>query len=118
VVAFSALITGCATPPQPPLSVSKELLSSKAAKVGVAMTALPKVDTDFPGAGCLLCLAAASMANQSLTKHVQTLTAEDLAGVKVDMVKLLRSKGLDAVAIDEPLDVRNLPDLSSKELNF
>jgi len=118
LLAASALFAGCATPPQPPLAVSKDLLSSKATKVGVAMTPLPQVDTAFPGAACLLCMAAASVANSALTTHVKTWTPEDLPGLKADMAKLLRSKGLDATVIDEPLDLKSLPDASSKEPNF
>jgi hypothetical protein len=118
LLVVSALLGGCATKPQSSVPLSSELLSSKSAKIGVAMTALPKVDTAFPGAGCLLCMAAASLANQSLTAHFQTLPQDDLARLKADMVKALRAKGLDASAIDEPLDLKNLPSLSSSQPNF
>jgi hypothetical protein len=118
LVMASALLGGCASTPQFPVALSKEVLAVKTTKVGVAMTALPKVDTQFPGAGCLLCLAAASIANQSLTAHVQTLTPEDLPQLKTEVAKLLRAKGLDAIVIDEPLNVRGLPDFSAKEPNF
>lgn len=118
LVAIASLLGGCASVPQPPLPVAKELLASKTTKVGVAMTALPKVDTAFPGAGCLLCMAAASIANNSLTSHVQTLTVEDLPQLKGQLVKSLRAKGLNAVAIDDPLDLKNLPSFSAKAPNF
>jgi hypothetical protein len=118
VVAISALLAGCAGTPQLPVPVSKDLLASKATRVGVAMAPLPKVDTDFPGAGCLLCLAAASMANHSLTAHIQTLSHEDLPQLKNDIAKMLRAKGMEAKVIDEPLDVKALPSFSSKETNF
>lgn len=118
LVAITTFLGGCASAPQLPLPVSKEVMSAKTAKVGVAMTALPKVDTQFPGAGCLLCLAAASLANNALTAHVQTLPYEDLPQLKDQVAKALRGKGLDARAIDEPLDLKNLPSFSSKEPNF
>ncbi|HJV61575.1 MAG TPA: hypothetical protein VJ743_11560 [Albitalea sp.] len=115
---LSALLGGCASAPQLPVSLSKDAIASKTAKVGVAMTALPKVDTEFPGAGCLLCLAAASVANQSLTAHVQTLQPEDLAALKGDVAQLLRKRGVDVTVIGEPLDLKSLPSFSSKEPNF
>jgi len=118
LVAVTALLGGCASAPQLPVPVSKELLASKTTTVGVVMTPLPKVDTEFPGAGCLLCLAAASMTNNSLTTHVKTLTHEDLPKLKNDVAKLLTAKGMAASVIDEPLDVKNLPSFSAKEPNF
>jgi hypothetical protein len=117
LVSVCALLAGCAGTPQLPMSVSKDLLASKT-RIGVVMTPLPKVDTEFPGAGCLLCMAAASLANRSLTVHVQTLTHEDLPKLKDDVAKLLQAKGLEAHVIAEPLDVKNLPSFGSKQPNF
>jgi hypothetical protein len=118
LLTLAALLGGCAGTPQAPVPISKELLSSKTVKVGVAMSILPKVDTEFPGAGCLLCLATASLANQSLSAHVRTLSSDELAPLKDEVAKLLRGQGMEAKAIDEPLDVKKLPGFSSKEPNF
>lgn len=117
LLSASLFLVGCATPPQPPLSVRSEALAAKP-KMGVAMSPLPKVDTEFPGAGCLLCLAAASMANQSLTAYVKTLSGEDLKQVKNDLADRLRAKGLDVVVIDEPVDLTKLPEVSTVQTNF
>ncbi|RLJ40107.1 hypothetical protein [Acidovorax sp. 106] len=114
---LSTLVVGCATSPQQPLPVSPDLATS-GGRIAVAMTSLPKVDTQFPGASCLLCLAAASMNHQTLTKHVQTLSYEDLPQLKERIVKLLEAKGMHAVAIAEPLDIKSLPSASSKEPNI
>lgn len=116
-LALAALVSGCASPPQPPVAVSEALMSSKTTKVGVAMAPLPKVDTEFPGAGCLLCLATASLANQSLTAHVQTLPHEDLPALKGALAKLLATKGLDARVIDEPLLLKDLPSSGATQPN-
>ncbi|MFM2068402.1 MAG: hypothetical protein RLZZ584_3311 [Pseudomonadota bacterium] len=102
------LLGGCAAPPIKPIELSDSVYAAKSARVGVVLGQLPKVDTQFPGAGCLLCLAAASVANSKLTAHVQTLGAEDLPKVKDDLVKRLRARGLDAVAIDTPIDIEKL----------
>lgn len=115
---FAIALGGCVTAPQLPVQISKDSLASKTTKVGVAMTPLPKVDTQFPGAGCLLCIAAASVANQSLTNHIQTLSYEDLPELKNEMAKLLRNTGVETKVIDEPLTLDKLPSFSSKEPNF
>jgi hypothetical protein len=79
---------------------------------------LPKVDTAFPGAGCLLCYAAASMANSSLTTHTQTLTADELAAVTNDLATLLRKKGMEVSALDAKTSFKELPDTAGTPLNF
>jgi len=114
---MSSILVGCAAPPQLPVAVRSEALAAKP-RIGVAMTALPKTDTAFPGADCLLCLAAASVANSSLTSHVQTLKTDDVAPVKADVAELLRAKGLDVVVIDEAIDLKTLPAVSSVQQNF
>ena len=100
-LALSAL-GGCASAPQQPISMSAGALSS-AGRVGVVMTALPKVDTEFPGAGCLLCMAVASATNSTLTGHVRTLTHEDLPELKKQAAAAITKKGATAVVIDEEL---------------
>ncbi|NTV10506.1 MAG: hypothetical protein HGA47_06990 [Zoogloea sp.] len=82
------------------------------------MTALPKPDTQFPGAGCLMCLAAASIANSSLTAHVKTLSHEDLPQLKSEVASLLRNRGADVVVIDEELKLDTLSDYGSKGPNI
>lgn len=78
------------------------------------MTALPKVDTQFPGADCLLCLAAASIANASLTKYTHTLTTEDLPKLKNQLADLLQKKGIEVVVIEESLNVSSFSDFGTK----
>jgi len=107
--ASAFILSGCATPPQQEIALSKASLQSPATRIGVAMSPLPKVDTSFPGAGCLLCLAAASVANSKLTTHTQTLPADDIARVKTDVADLLRKKGYTPVVIAEPVKVGDLP---------
>src|SRR5437764_8421132 len=102
-------LAGCATPPQQPITLSTTALQSQSTRIGVAMSPLPKVDTEFPGAGCLLCLAAAAVANNKLTTHTQTLPADDVARLKTDVADLLRKKGYTPIVIADPLDVSALP---------
>ena len=101
--------TGCGTVPhQDPVLLSANTLTASAGRVGVIMTPLPKVDTNFPGAGCLLCYAAAAAMNSTLTDYVRTLPYEDLPKLKSDIAGLLRKKGADVVVIEEDLDIKIL----------
>jgi hypothetical protein len=110
-------LAGCATPPQPPVTLADAALQSSKAKVGVAMTALPQVDTHLPGAGCLLCMAAASIANQALTTHAKTLPLEDLPKLKEEIAGLLRKKGVDAVVVAEDVNVEALSSYDRQAAN-
>ena len=112
-----ALLTGCASKPQLPVSIADGALKADAGRIGVAMTAVPKVDTQFPGAGCLLCLAAASAMNSSLTDHVRTLPPEDVAGLKDRAAALIKAKGATPVVFPDPLQAQALPDFSGTEPN-
>jgi hypothetical protein len=118
VVAIAIALAGCASPPQNPVQLGATTLTTKTTRVGVAMSALPKVDTHLPGAGCLLCLAAASLANSTLTAHTRTLPYEELPKLKVDVAELLRKKGIDVTVIAEDLDTSKLPDHSAKGENI
>jgi hypothetical protein len=103
------LLTGCAsTPPQNPIDLTGSSIDAKAGRVGVVMTPLPKVDTQFPGAGCLLCLATASLANSALTAHTQTLPYEDLPKLRSEVAEALRKKGTDAIVVADDIKVDGL----------
>ncbi|MGZ3158474.1 MAG: hypothetical protein ACXU7H_05265 [Burkholderiaceae bacterium] len=118
ITAFAILLSGCVTPPQTPIGLKQDALSSKTTRIGVAMTTLPKTDTHLPGAGCLLCLAAASMANSTLTTYTQTLPQEDIISLKNDVANALRKKGMDVTVIPESITLDSLPDFSNKGPNI
>jgi len=82
------------------------------------MTTLPKVDTEFPGAGCLLCLAAAAAANSSLTAHANTLPYEDLPKLKNVVADSIRKKNTDVIVIPEDLKVSELTDYGTAGPNI
>lgn len=110
-------MVGCATVPQEPVQFNAATPLT-GARVGVVMSTMPQVDTHLPGASCLLCLAAASVANASLTSHAKTLTPEDLPQLKDQVAAALRKKGADAVVIAEPLDLKTVPDAANKGPNL
>lgn len=107
-------VSGCATTQQKQLNLSEENTSYKNVRIGVVMTQLPKVEMQYPGAGCLLCLAAASVTNSSLSKYTESLPREEVLGIKNDVAGKLRAKGADVIVIDEDLTLKSLPDWTSK----
>lgn len=102
------VLSGCAGTPQPNVELAPGVLSAQSGRLGIAMTTLPKVDTAFPGADCLLCLATASLANTTLSSYTQTLPTEDLTQLKQEVAVLIRKKGTDVTIIDESLSLENL----------
>jgi hypothetical protein len=118
LTAVAIFTGGCASVPQAPVSLSHDAIGSQAGRIGVAMTALPKVDTQFPGASCLLCMGAAALANSSLTSYTQKLSYEDLPKLKQEVANLLRKKNADVTVIDEELNVKALDDFGTKGPNI
>ena len=118
-LAFALALGGCATVSQAPVAFSPHAttVEGKPGRIGIAMTAMPKVGTELPGANCLLCLAAASLANSSLSNYSKTLPYEDLGRLKEDAAELLRGKGLDVVVIPEALNIAALPKNKTKAPN-
>ncbi|MCE3608273.1 hypothetical protein LXA47_32410 [Massilia sp. P8910] len=109
LVASIAILTGCMTPPQTPVALAPQAFVAPANNYGVFMTTLPVVDTQFPGADCLLCMAAASMMNSSLTSHVKTLPYEELPQLPAQVATVLKQRGANVTMI-EKLDFAALPD--------
>lgn len=116
LAAAAIFLGGCATPPQQRIELADNYFVSgkaKQGKIGVVMVELPKPDTAFPGANCLLCLGVANGMHSSLNKEVQTFSTTELQPLPRDVVALLKKQGLDAVLIDEPLKIEALPDLNA-----
>lgn len=106
-------LSGCVTPPQQFVQLDPKILVAKTGAMGVAMTVLPPVDTYFPGAGCLLCMAAASATNSTLTTHAQTLPRDDLSKIKNNVADLLRNKGVIVKVIEEDINMESLADVNN-----
>lgn len=105
------LLSGCSSlPAQTNVSADPQLWKAKQ-KIGVYVSPIPKITTSYPGAVCLLCYAAASMANSSLTKQVETYQAKQLEKTKDNIVSLLKAKGVDVVVIDTLVKEDKLPKL-------
>lgn len=111
----AGLTAGCAEAPVASVQLAPDAINKESGRIGVVMSAIPKVTTNFPGASCLLCLATASMSNSALTKHTETLGAEDLPKVKDAVAALLRKKDPQVVALPDNIDVQKLRDYGGKE---
>lgn len=112
------MLGGCAVTPQAAVPLAPEIVGASSTRFGVAMSPMPKVNTSFPGASCLLCMAAVEIANAGLTKHIQQLPSDDLQQLKTDAVQALVAHGAQTKAIAEPLDVSKLPAAKSKGPNI
>lgn len=111
------IFTGCAVTPQGPVEISSDFFQSDELSVGVVMTEMPKLNVHLPGAGCLLCIGVAEAANSDLSKHVDTLNADDLANLKEEVSEKLNMASVKNVVLETPINVRKLPKNSSKEVN-
>lgn len=109
-IAVAVSLAACQTVPQNPITLTKETLAAQKGRVAVAIR-LPKPDLYLPGAGCLLCMAAANIANSSLNAYSQTLKTDEMLQIKTEIVELMRNEGIDAVALDGQIDLDKLPDL-------
>lgn len=111
VVLFFA---GCAVAPQNPVPMQANFWNGAAPKkIGVVMTKVPELQMTYPGAGCLLCLAAAAATNSTLSNYVETLSDENLPALKDELANRLKGKGIESVVIAEPVDLSKLPKYKS-----
>ena len=110
-------LSGCAGTPQQNLELAPGVLSAQSGRLGIVMTTMPKVDTTFPGADCLLCMATASLANTTLTSYTQTLPTGDLTKLKQEVADLMRKKGINVTIIEESINLENLPKWSIEAPN-
>jgi hypothetical protein len=119
VVALATLLlVGCATPPQAPIDLSDGFFAARSQRIGVAVSEIPQPATVFPGAGCLLCLAAASLAHSSLTDAVNAWKTDELRPLQGELVALLKARGQNVVAIEQPLKLQELPDRDGAQPNY
>ena len=115
VLSMLMLLTACATPPQKTIDLDEGYLQAGSKRVGVVLTKVPELDVYIAGADCLLCILAAEAANSSLSAHIETLAPDDFRLIESELVQKLTAKGVNVVAIDGGVDLKTLPELSSKE---
>ena len=108
LIAIAIGAAGCAGMPPQPIELRTGLLGTESGTIGIAISKLPTVDTSFPGASCLLCLAFAAGANSTLTKHTRTLPYEGLDKLGESVAEALRKKGVKVTLIPETIALNTL----------
>jgi len=73
------------------------------------------VGMSFPGADCLLCIAAAALNHTDLRAHVGKLPLEDLPKLKQMLAEKLARRGIKVKVIDEPLKIGDIPKVSTED---
>ena len=117
VASFLFLLSGCATAPQTAVALAKDTFATPGTRVGIVVTKLPVVNTFFPGADCLLCLAAAELNHGQMSTHVKTLPYESLPEVKGEIAALLKQKGHSVVMI-EAVDLSKMSEFKHDGKSF
>lgn len=112
-----ALLSGCAGTPQPPVVPDQAFWQQPSKRVGLVVTEIPEPNVYLPGASCLLCIAAAEMANSSLSSHTEKLSVDDVKHIGSDVEHLLESRDIQVVKIAEKLDLSDLPKYKSEVPN-
>lgn len=115
---FAVLVSGCASRPQEAVRILDTALTERSTRVGVAIAQLPQPDTSFPGASCLLCIAAASAANSALTTHTRTLSTDEFKEVKKLLADRVAKRGASVEVIDTDINLADLPDNDAKGPNI
>ena len=81
------------------------------------MSNIPELDVHLPGANCLLCVAAAELANTKLSNHTKTLDHDNYPQILTTLSQLIEENGAEGVIINTPLNVKNLKKIKSKTPN-
>ncbi|GAA3953048.1 hypothetical protein [Allohahella marinimesophila] len=115
VLTCVAVLTGCAGRVQPPVALDQNFWQKENPRVGVSMTSAQQPAAYLSGADCLLCLAAANIANSELIDHMPTLPAEDLLSLEAELVDTLNAQGLQASAVTDSFSVKHLKPSSLPE---
>ncbi len=117
ILLLSFLLIGCAGTPQSSLTLNKTALLNTSNRIGVVMAKVPAPSMSYPGADCLLCLAAAATANSSLSKYVKSFSIDELTALKKTVADTLRDQGYEVVVIAKDIVVKDLPKSKNKEAN-
>lgn len=110
-------LSGCAGTPQMPVTPDSVFWQQPSKRIGVVVSEVPSPNVYLPGASCLLCLAAAEVANSSLSKHTDSLSNDDAKTLKADLQKLLEANDVQVIEVTEPVLVNKLPKFKSEVPN-
>lgn len=117
VLGFSIFFVGCSSSPkQTNLSIPKQFYKEGGEKIGLEFNIpdIPKLH--IYGASCLLCYAAASAANSSLSSYAKKIDISEVGSFKDTITKQIEGNGKSVILVDEVSDISDLPKLKPKQL--
>tara|TARA_R110001599_G_scaffold256091_1_gene456243 strand:+ start:489 stop:1199 length:711 start_codon:yes stop_codon:yes gene_type:complete len=110
-------LSGCSAKLINPMPVNQDLLvNGQDKRIGIVTTSISQVDINYPGADCLLCLAAASAMNSTLSSYVETLDNKDIFDVKQDLADAIKGSGSSVIVIEQAIDLNSLPDFDDEKM--
>jgi len=119
LIIIASFLSGCATTkPQPPISYDETKIDPRVTKIGIVSATIPSPNTSFPGAACLLCIAAAELTNKKLTDHVKTLPTEELNEIVEMIHDRIQKRGLNTLRINKIIDHNEFPAVKVRQENF
>ena len=110
VITCVAILSGCAGRVQPPVALDQGFWQKESPRIGVFLASPHKAEAHILGADCLLCLAAATIANTGLINYMPTLSVDDMLNLETELADTLNAQGLIASVIDEGFSLRLLRD--------
>lgn len=115
LLTFVVIATGCATAPQDPIALTNDFYDEPA-KVAIYQKSFPETASmTMPGAACLLCMAAAAVANDAVSGHTQTLSTEELSTAVEGLEAALEEQGMGVEWVDIEEPMQRLPRFKSPE---
>lgn len=115
LLTFVAIATGCATAPQDPIALTSDYYDEPA-KVAIYQKSFPETASmTLPGASCLLCLAAAAVANDAVSGHTETLRTDELSVAVKGVQTTLEKQGMAVEWVDVEEPMKRLPKFKSPE---
>ncbi len=115
IAVVALLAVGCSMTPQKPVPLENDFFKDNSAKIGIYIDTLPRVNTYFPGASCLLCIAAAEAANSDMTGHVQTLSGDEINEIYTIIEGILKKHSFSVVKVEDSIKINDLKSFSSKD---
>lgn len=107
ILLLSLTISACATySPQIPVEYIQTESSDKSLTISTKIA--EKVQMSYPGAGCLLCLGAAAIANGGIAARAKELTNEDLVSLPTEVAAAMEKQGYTTTILDRPVDISKL----------
>lgn len=116
IALFLISLISCASTPQLPVNFGSNT-KNEIKSIVVIVSETPTPQMNYPGASCLLCLAAAAAGNGSLSSHAKTLSNDEITAFTEEAIAALKAKDIETKLISPEITLKSLKKFSSKEIN-